>query len=352
MPEDNLPRLFGLQHSNRDFSLRDSWGKNQFNSSFPAALCCYLHFKGYGTNYLSMIDGSFGHAEIAVPAVFRIHPTDNDIYFAFESIHTPFQQYIIGTLPRTDLVIQKRSTGQCLVSLEVKLTALPDHATSQLSNENFGSEIVVRPDTIVYLACSIAKSMGDNLNNLLPSDIQINDWSETREVLPYIEDIIDSLKNISVQLEHYQSPFLLQPIWKTVGKLPQLATNCLDVFFWSNAGFIHFITEIAESNAGTNRITRQIRTSIWLFKMLLDIKDNGQYNHRLIIDTLSYNTKNDKAFASSGNITNRFMSSPRLGTPIIRKDEIKNIILGGGQNLLSPERRLDAIIFHSPELFN
>ena len=86
--------------------------------------------------------------------------------------------------------------------------------------------------------------------------------------------------------------------------------------------------------------------------MLLDIKDNGQYNHRLIIDTLSYNTKNDKAFASSGNITNRFMSSPRLGTPIIRKDEIKNIILGGGQNLLSPERRLDAIIFHSPELFN
>ena len=31
--------------------------------------------------------------------------------------------------------------------------------------------------------------------------------------------------------------------------------------------------------------------------------------------------------------------------------KIKNIILGGGQNLLSPERRFDAIIVNSPDLF-
>ena len=45
------------------------------------------------------------------------------------------------------------------------------------------------------------------------------------------------------------------------------------------------------------------------------------------------------------------MSCPRLEKPIIKKDEIKNIILGGGQNMLSPERRFDAIIYNSPELF-
>lgn len=66
---------------------------------------------------------------------------------------------------------------------------------------------------------------------------------------------------------------------------------------------------------------------------------------------LSFNTKNDKAFASSGNITNKFMSSKNLTLPRIKKSEIKNIILGGGQNLLSPERRFDAIIYNSPELF-
>ena len=55
-------------------------------------------------------------------------------------------------------------------------------------------------------------------------------------------------------------------------------------------------------------------------------------------------TRNDKAFASVGNVTNPYMSCDRLTLPRIRKDEIKNIILGGGQNLLSPERRFDVII--------
>lgn len=46
MPEE-LPRLFGLDKTNRDFSKKTSWGKNQFNSSFPASLCCYLASKKY-----------------------------------------------------------------------------------------------------------------------------------------------------------------------------------------------------------------------------------------------------------------------------------------------------------------
>jgi type II restriction enzyme len=40
-----------------------------------------------------------------------------------------------------------------------------------------------------------------------------------------------------------------------------------------------------------------------------------------------------------------------LTQPIIAKDEIKNIILGGGQKHLSPERRFDAILYFSNELF-
>lgn len=34
------------------------------------------------------------------------------------------------------------------------------------------------------------------------------------------------------------------------------------------------------------------------------------------------------------------------------RNEIRNIILGGGQNLLSPERRFDAVIVNSPDLFD
>ena len=63
------------------------------------------------------------------------------------------------------------------------------------------------------------------------------------------------------------------------------------------------------------------------------------------------NTKNDKAFSSSGSVTHKYMACKYLITPRIKKSDIKNIILGNGQNLLSPERRFDAIIYNSPELF-
>lgn len=45
------------------------------------------------------------------------------------------------------------------------------------------------------------------------------------------------------------------------------------------------------------------------------------------------------------------MTCNRLTNSTICKDEIKNIILGGGQLLLSPERRFDAIVSNTPGLF-
>jgi HindVP restriction endonuclease len=54
----------------------------------------------------------------------------------------------------------------------------------------------------------------------------------------------------------------------------------------------------------------------------------------------------------SGRVTQAYMKSPSLTKPRIRQSEIKNIILGGGQNLLSPERRFDAIVYNSSDLFD
>jgi len=349
MPEE-LPRLFGLEKTNRDFSKKTSWGKNQFNSSFPASLCCYLASQNIDANYLAIKNGKFKPTSVGIDKVFGISTKNSDLYFAFESQHTPFQKYVIGTLPRTDMVIQKESTGECVSGLEVKLTALPDNTTCTLNDCLYGSEIVVRPDTIVYLACALILSTGNKLKTYF-KDIKIDDWSNAKEVLPKIKHIVETIEKLSLVAEQKQNPFLLQPVWKTIGKSPVLADQCLDIFVWSDAGFANFISKISNRNPNANNITRQTRTAIWLYKMLSDFCLNGKFDHEVIIDNLSYNTKNDKAFASAGNVTNSYMSCKRLETPIISKAEIKNIILGGGQNLLSPERRFDAIIFNSPELF-
>ncbi|TAG23263.1 MAG: HindVP family restriction endonuclease [Cytophagia bacterium] len=351
--------LFGVKHSNRDFTQNDTWGKNQFNSSFPAGLANYLSAKGLENNYLILDkDLKIQHSKISTTHLFGIHPTSDDLFSSFESAYTPYQQFIVGNLPRVDLVTQLRSNGQCLRPIEVKLTALPDNSTCALNEEYYGCEIVIRPDTIVYLACSIIanfKGKQEQLQELIGESFNtIQDWSDGTEIWTYIGAMIAAIDRIVLSTLEKQEPLLMQPIWKTNGKSPKLAENCLDIFVWSNFAFTQLFIDVArgELSAGANRITRQVRTIIWLFKMIVDFSKKGQINHHKTIDELSYNTKNDKAFAVSGRITHRFMTCPALTKPRIQKQDIQKIILGGGQNLLSPERRFDAIIFNSPELFS
>lgn len=278
--------LFGLSRSNRDFSQSDAWGKNQFNSSFPAALCCYMAHLGLPAKYLSIQKQQYTIAHIAMNEVLGGDYTNEDMYFGFESVYTPYQPYVVGSLPRTDLVTQDTRQNKCLRGLEIKLTALPDNVTCDAEAQYFGSEIVVRPDSIVYLACSIIASR-INLADLLDKhSIQILDWTDAAEVIPFIPTISAVIKNIALSLEVTQQPFLIQPIWKTKGKSPQLSDDCLDCFVWSNAGFTYFISQVVRTES-IQTITRMMRTIIWLYKMLSDYVDNTRFNHRLIIDTLS-----------------------------------------------------------------
>lgn len=71
--------------------------------------------------------------------------------------------------------------------------------------------------------------------------------------------------------------------------------------------------------------------------MLFEYCVHGVFDYVRIIKQHSYTYANDKAFAVSGVISHPFMQCDELTHPRIGKNEIKNIILGGGQNLLSPE---------------
>jgi len=353
----SIPSLFGIKHSNRDFTHKDSWGKNQFNNSFPISLACYLYHKNTDNVYIILDDTKrIKHKKISSQEIFGLSPLSDDLFFSFESLYTPYQQYVIDKLPRIDLVTQSRKSGNCIKCIEIKLTAIPDISTWEKTSEEYGAEIVVRPDTIVYLACSIAKLYGKDNQKLRTFFItrfkEPRNWYNPSEVLPLLPDMIQVIDNIVLKNIKFQEPLIMQPVWKTEGKHPKLSNNCLDIFIWSNFSFIELFISEYRSTCSFDRITRQIRTIIWLFKMLYDFSLNGQFNYNHIFDELSYNTLNDKAFAINGNKTHIYMKSDELTKPRITKDEIKNIVLGGGHNLLSPERRFDAILFNNPELFD
>ena len=346
------PSLFGLKKSNRDFARKKYWGKNQFNSSFPAALMCYMYSKRIKPIYISLDKETvIKHTEVGVDEFFGINPLDENVFFSFETAFSKYQQYFIGTFPRNDLTLLDETTGNGISSFEIKLTALPDNQTCNLEDEFFGTELVIRPDTVIYQAAMIIDGVRKEALYDIYADKYdtISDWTDANKVLPFIKQMVCDFNTIVRIHTDKQQPLILQPIWKTKGKNPILSDDCLDVFVWSSFSMSKLYLPNVDREILS--INRQTRTLVWLTKMILEYLKIGKFEGFRIIDELSFNKKNDKAFSIGGNGTYPFMKSKILTCPRVKKNEIKNIILGGGQNLLSPERRFDAIIYSTPNLF-
>ncbi|MBR0170972.1 MAG: HindVP family restriction endonuclease [Bacteroidales bacterium] len=349
------PGLFGQKHSSRDYSKAECWGKNQFNSSFPASLVAYMYFKGIAPIYIKTTkDNKITHTTIASQDLFGINPLSDNAYYNYEAGFPPYEKFYQGEREHIDLVMMDTETSKVLSGLEIKLTALPDNTTKSQPESEWGTEIVMRPPTICFLACSICENYSntrskERLRTMLRKVPQINHWEEIDEVLPHYTKILEAVLAVSSDMYNKQKPLIIQPIWKTEGNKMRLKDDCLDVFVWSNLAIIQMCcTEEASDLRHLNRFNR---TVIWLYKMLLDYVTYDTFDYKRIIRLQSYNLANDKAFAMPGAKSRVFLKRDIVVKPRISKHEIKNIILGGGQELLSPERRFDAVLVNSPDIF-
>lgn len=359
MQDDSTPTLFGIKNTNRDFSKIEDWGKNVFNNAFPASLVAYMHSKGVEPVYLTLgQDLKVKHSKINVKDFFGIDPLSEKTFYDFESLYIPYEPLVSSILPRIDLVIcslnDDGTIEKCLKGIEIKLTALPDHSTAESDESEYGSEIVVRPDTIVYLALSIATNYFQDREKLgeiiLPVSGSIENWNDKDEMVSKIDEIRSVLNNVLLDSLDKQEPLVLQPIWKTVGKSLELQSNSFDAFVWSDYGFTRLFVDNVRGTNGS-RVTRQMRSCVWLLKMLHDFVTDGKVDHSSTIRNINFGSQTDKAFAANGRITRNYLKSDELLRPRIKDSELRNIILNEGQKMLSPERRFDAAVLGNASLF-
>ncbi|WP_221280246.1 HindVP family restriction endonuclease [Helicobacter gastrocanis] len=89
-----------MQNSNRDFSQKQAWGKNQFNTAFPASLCCYFEHHNIKATHLRITEGTFAHAEKAqvLPHISSMLAFLRDIYNAIEHTQSLFYSSPLGRL--------------------------------------------------------------------------------------------------------------------------------------------------------------------------------------------------------------------------------------------------------------
>lgn len=357
---DEKPRLFGLSgKSNRDETKRSHWGKNEFNSSFPTALLCYMHAKAIKPVYIKMDnDLKTVHSKIAVPDLFGINPDDENIYFSFEDGYGPFEHLVKGQLERSDLVIMdsENHKNKWKRAFEIKLTALPDNTTYENPDDQQSCEMVFRPNAIIHLALSISfmfqKRKKALLKILSPVCSKIFNWRSKEDVSGLTTNLVEVLNDAFLLLVDKQLPFIVQPIWKTIGKASILHENCLDVFVWSNFAFTRLFLDGYSEEPKEKGMTRSQRCIFWTAKMLYDFAHIGKINPSLIASEMAYELQTDKAFSVSGVKSLSYLKSGELTKPRVNKGQIKKIILGGGQKSLSPERRFDSAVVNTPGLFD
>ena len=141
--------LFGIINSNRTAEMH--WGKNCFNSSFPASVACYMLANNIPAIYNRLVykDSMLcvEASEISISEVFNCGSLSFDkLDFNFESRFEPYQQYSFDIIDGIDLVV-KNTNGDFLSPLEVKLTVLPDSTTYKKPERDWGCELVVRSAT-------------------------------------------------------------------------------------------------------------------------------------------------------------------------------------------------------------
>ena len=350
MPAADSPSLYGITPSNTNRQPADLWGKNQFNSAFPLALCLYL--RDHGINPVAILtDGAAFATDDEVWSMEAIigKGSDHPVYH-FETVFEPYQGFSRDEVDKIDLVVA--IGGEHRRPLEVKLTVVPDSGTAQQAESQWAPEVVVRPVSSAYAMMGVANSLLAKktlklkqkvMAELRPAYNQIKNWDAIAEIERHKELLQESLSQALLTAQPLQQPFMLQPIWRTQGQSPMLCEQCLDVFVWSDVALMTLpLDRERNAAAGVSRTLREVARHV---KALYDLLSTGDYSYASIYKGMALDNQTDKAFALSGRKSINYLRHPRLATPILPAAVLQDhLITGGGHLLLKPERRFDAAV--------
>ncbi|MCE9618607.1 MAG: HindVP family restriction endonuclease [Planctomycetes bacterium] len=362
MPTPPEPSLYGIGLSNRRGD--DLWGKNQFNGCFPAALACWMRDNRVSLLQVTADDGVRTEiVEVDAGEALATKRADRPFY-NFESPFEPYRDYLYDpeNIERADLVIGNASAsgtgiGDQLRPFEIKLTTVPDNTTLTKPECEWAPELVVRPSTTMHCALGLFHTASVDARTQLREIVEpicqnVNDWGHQQEMLALLPRVIERMQNLQACLAPFQTPLVLQPVWKTKGKSPHLADNAFDIFLWTDLALLRVVADRVNSQRNPGDISRHARALLRVWRILFEVTRVGRVQLANVFEQMTYGHQSDKEFALSGAITHSYLHHPRLLRPAVTKDRLRVIILNGGHERLSPERRFDqTVVLAAAEIF-
>lgn len=341
--------LYGIYHSNR--SSDDHWGKNCFNSSFPAALASYMLDKDIPAIYIKLEEHNgellVVPSEISLREVFNCGARSlEQLYFSFESVFEPYQKYSFDAIDGIDLVI-KDVDGRFLSPLEVKLTVIPTSATSHVPELYWGSELVVRTATTSYCAFGMFDAVKEE--SRLVREIfeeacsSIQSWDNDFEMTHKMPLLCAAVDDFQLRYHTRQKPLLMQTLWKTQGQSPFLMEQAFDIVVWSDYAFSRLFLDGSEQPASTMK--RGMRASARLARCLWELSKSGKIRVVDIYRQMAFGNQTDKEFAIGGGAWRNYVTTDRIQNFALNKNVVNEIIEEGYIDKLRPERRFDQTLY-------
>lgn len=340
-----MTSLYGIVNSNRENAAH--WTKNCFNSSFPTSLLCWMRNNNIDPKWIHIEENlSFSVGEISANEVFGTMAPNESLHFLFESTFPVYQQYAYDHITGIDLVIAHNN--QHLRPLEMKLTVVPDNTTAERDEDDWAPELVIRPASTQFCALGMAHAASANMHELRavfdPLCSRIQHWDSHIEIGANLNDFLDCLDVFQSNFCRYEVPFLVNTVWKTLGKNAALADPAFDIFIWSDHALCRLFIDRART-AGDGRVGRHARAAVRLARTLWEISRGNRTRLADIYTEMAFGLQTDKEFATSGIMNRQMLGDASFGVPRINQAVLTELIQGGGEKLLSPERRFDASIY-------
>lgn len=348
--------LYGLEYATHNFSEERSFGKNIFTNALPISLAMYLSDEmGLEPGWVKAIScgNRLGIQHETKPLPNIIGTAPEEAFWGFEEGFDGYNRYATGQVNKSDIVVKNRFTGEETSAFEVKLTVVPTSNTANKERDEQSCELVVRPPSIEQLCFSIAAGYGPDrrhdIGDIIAKHLRYPmdyEWSNERYMLDKLQLVVDAAEDIAISNIDNQRPFLLDAIWRTIGKSPALDEEAFDVFFWSDLAFMQFFTRSSRSQIANHddRIGRPARSAIWLIKALWDYSTQGKVTFERAHSAITFGGQTDKAGAFTGAVSLELVKCPNFVHPRISRDRYLEVVKPEGIKYLSPERRLDGVL--------
>ncbi len=348
--QSSSPSLYGLTRQNSSRTGKALWGKNQFNSTFPVALSLFMRDEGVKPVAVTVQDNKIVAREGIWSMQDVVGDRGSNPYFHFEKVFEPYRAFSRNVVEKIDLVVALNQVDS--IPLEIKLTVVPDSATASRDEREWAPEMVIRPVSSAYAMMGIARSLSASglehtkrsvIGELRPAYNAVSGWENVSEVLNNAERLRDGLSNALAIAKSVESPFLVQPIWRTEGQSLRFKEQCFDVFVWSDVAVMQIPVDLCAELEGTG-VSRYLREVTRHVRALYDLLVAEDFDYQATYGGMPLGNQTDKSFALPGRITKEYLSHPRLLTPHFGRDTLHQIVLNGGEMELRPERRFDAAV--------